>query len=196
MMNNTLRIAVLGSTRGTDLQPLLKAQQTGTLQPAEIVVVVSDLADAYILERAKSFNIPTVVLPGKGKTRVDYGKELVAVLQDYNIDLVVLIGFMRILSAEVVQAFPQRIINIHPSLLPKYAGGKDLNVHEEVLKNGDTVTGCTLHYVTEDVDEGEIIMQQEVPVLPNDTVDSLKERVQQVEQQVLLQVIKDFAAQA
>lgn len=191
-MNTSINIAVLGSTRGTDLQAILDAQSAGTLQPAQVVLVVSNKPDAYILERAHQANLPTVVIPSKGKTREDFDRELLQVLQDHKIDLVLLIGFMRILSPTIIDQYPQRIMNIHPSLLPKYAGGMNMDVHAEVLKNKEAVTGCTLHYVTSTVDEGPIILQKEVPVLPDDTPETLKIRVQQAEQQALLEGIHQF----
>ncbi len=192
--NGLIRIAVLGSTRGTDLQAILDSQQAGTLQPAKVVLVISNKPAAYILERAQQANVKTVVIPSKGKSREDFDRELLQVLQDHRIDLVLLIGFMRILSPTVIDQYPQRIMNIHPSLLPKYAGGMNMDVHAEVLKNKETITGCTLHYVTSTVDEGPIVLQKEVPVLPNDTPETLKTRVQQAEQVALLEGIKLFAS--
>lgn len=194
-MSTPINIAVLGSTRGTDLQAILDAQSAGTLQPAQVVLVVSNKPDAYILERARQANVPTVVIPSKGKAREDFDRELLQVLHDHKIDLVLLIGFMRILSPTIIDQYPQRIMNIHPSLLPKYAGGMNMDVHAEVLKNKETVTGCTLHYVTSTVDEGPIVLQKEVPVLPDDTPETLKTRVQQAEQEALLQGIQLFVSQ-
>lgn len=188
-----LRIAVLGSTRGTDLQAILDAQQAGTLTPAQVVLVISNKPKAYILERARSAHIDTVVIPSKGKTREEFDQELLNELKSHDIDLIILIGFMRILSSAIIDRYPQRIMNIHPSLLPKYAGGMNMDVHAEVLKNKETVTGCTLHYVTTTVDEGPIILQKEVPVLPTDTPETLKERVQRAEQQALLEGIRLFS---
>lgn len=187
-----VRIAVLGSTRGTDLQALLDAQAAGQLQGAEIVVVVSNKPDAYILERAQAAGVETVVVASQGKTREEFDTELLRELQQRSIDLIILIGFMRILSPVIIREYAMRIMNIHPSLLPHYAGGMNMDVHAEVLKNQETVTGCTLHYVTEQVDEGPIILQKEVPVLSNDTPETLKARVQVAEQQVLLQGIHEF----
>lgn len=190
-----VRIAVLGSTRGTDLQALLDAQAAGQLQGAQIVVVISNKPGAYILERAQAAGVETVVVTSKDKTREEFDAELLLELQKRSIDLILLIGFMRILSPVIIREYAMRIMNIHPSLLPNYAGGMNMDVHAEVLKNQETVTGCTLHYVTEQVDEGPIILQQEVPVLPNDTVKTLKQRVQAAEQVVLLQGIHEFVEQ-
>ncbi len=187
-----IRIAVLGSTKGTDLQALIDAQLAGELLGAEIAVVISNKPNAYILERAQQAGIETVVIPSKGKKREEFDQEILAALQDRNIDLIILIGFMRILSNVVVQEFPNRIMNIHPSLLPKYSGGMNMDVHAEVLKSGDTETGCTLHYVTTTVDEGPIILQETVPVVEGDTPETLKDRVQQAEQVALLKGIQQF----
>jgi len=123
----------------------------------------------------------------------EFNKKINSILKENDVELVLLIGFMRIVREPVLSTFRNRIINIHPSLLPKYAGGRDLNVHEEVLKNKEKETGCTLHFVTEQVDEGPIIMQKKVKVLKSDTPDSLKERVQKAEQEILLEAIKLFA---
>ena len=194
-MNSTpVNIAVLGSTRGTDLQAILDAQLAGKLEGAEVKLVVSNNAEAYILERAEQAAVPTAVIPSKGKTRQQFDDELLELLKQHYIDLIILIGFMRILGANFVEHYPNRIMNIHPSLLPKYSGGMNMDVHAEVLKNRDTVSGCTLHYVTPQVDEGPIIVQEEVPVLPDDTPESLKQRVQTAEQVALLKGIDIFVA--
>lgn len=196
-MNNTtstmLRIAVLGSTRGTDLQALLDAQATGTLAPAEIVVVISNKPTAGILERARLAGIKTAAVPSRGCSQSDFEQELLSVLQHYHIDYIFLIGFMKVLSVDFIAKYPMKILNIHPSLLPKYAGGMNLDVHAEVLKNHETETGCTLHYVTADVDAGPIFTQAKVAVLANDTPETLKQRVQQAEQRLLLKAIQQLA---
>ena len=192
---HTIKVAVLGSTRGTDLQAILDAQAAGTLPGAEVNIVISNRPQAYILERAQQAQVEALVIPSKGRKREEFEKELLLELQKRQIDLIVLIGFMRILTPSFVEHYPDRIMNIHPSLLPKYSGGMNMNIHEEVLKNGDTVTGCTLHYVTSTVDEGPIIMQKEVPVESGDTPESLKDKVQVAEQQVLVQGIIKFAEQ-
>lgn len=196
-MNNTvekiLRLAVLGSTRGTDLQALLDAQTAGTLAPAEIVVVVSNKPKSYILERARQAGVAVVAIPSKGRSQSEFEQEMLTVLQQHQVDYILLIGFMKVLSADFVAKYPMKILNIHPSLLPKYAGGMNLDVHAEVLKNHETETGCTLHYVTADVDVGPIFAQAKVPVLVNDTPETLKQRVQQAEQELLLKAVQLLA---
>jgi len=191
-----LNIAVLGSTRGTDLQALLDAQAKGELTNAKISLVVSNRADAYILERATAAGIETHCIESKGKSRSDFETALSALLQRRKINFILLIGFMKVLSADFVKHWPQQILNIHPSLLPKYSGGMNDDVHAAVLQNKETVTGCTLHYVTAEVDAGPIFMQQEVPVLPNDTSETLKTRVQQAEQAVLVRAVQQLGQSA
>lgn len=185
-----IKIGVLGSTRGTDLQAIIDEIEAGRLG-AEIALVVSDKKDAFILERAKAHKIETFFVDYKKyESREMAEKEMVSQLRKRDAQLVLLIGFMKILSPYFVSQFRHRIWNIHPSLLPKYAGGMNLNVHEEVLRNRDRETGCTLHEVTEVVDAGKIIMQKKAPVLPGDTAEMLKERVQKLEQECFLEAIK------
>ena len=187
-----IRLGVLGSTRGTDLQAILDAIQNDTLD-AEVVVVVSNRNKSYILERARHHNIPDVFVSQKGKTRNEFDREITATLLQYGSDLILLIGFMRILSAEFCQKWHDQILNVHPSLLPKYAGGMDNDIHEEVLRNGDVETGCTIHFVTEEVDAGPILIQKKCTVTGIDTVESLKTKVQQLEGEAFIEAIKMIA---
>ena len=187
-----MRLGVLGSTKGTDLQAILDAIHSGALD-ASVVVVVSNRNNSYILERARNYNIPNVFVPHAGKTRDEFDREITAALLQYNVDLVLLVGFMRILSAEFCRKWQDRILNVHPSLLPKYAGGVDTNVHEEVLRNGDMETGCTIHFVTEEVDSGPILIQKKCAVAREDTVESLKTKVQQLEGIAFIEAIKMIA---
>jgi len=186
---NTLKIGILGSTNGTDLQAILDAISSGELG-AEVSVVLSNRKNAYILERAENHNVPAVFISHKGKSRKEFDAEMTTVLNKHDADLVLLIGFMRILSAEFCQEWRDKLLNVHPSLLPKYAGGMDTNVHEEVLKNGETETGCTIHFVTDEVDGGPILVQKKCTVSPGDTVDSLKTKVQQLEGLAFIEAIK------
>ena len=184
-----IKIGVLGSTKGTDLQAILDAINDGQLD-AEVSVVVSNRESAYILERAKSHGVPTFFIPHKGKAREEFDREMTAAMQNHGVELVLLIGFMRILSAEFCRNWHDRILNVHPSLLPKYAGGMDTNVHTEVIKNGDPETGCTIHFVTEEVDAGPILIQKKCPDTSNDTVESLKTKVQAMEGDSIIEAIK------
>ena len=184
-----IKLGVLGSTKGTDLQAVLDAVNNGLLD-AKVSVVVSNRESAYILERAKNHGVPTFFIPHKGKAREEFDREMTTVLQNYGVELVLLIGFMRILSVEFCQEWRDRILNVHPSLLPKYAGGMDTNVHAEVIKNGDAETGCTIHFVTEEVDAGPILSQKKCTVTPEDTVESLKTKVQALEGEAFIEAIK------
>ncbi len=187
--SNTLKLGILGSTKGTDLQAILDAIQSGELN-VEVSVVISNRERAYILERAKNHNVPAVFISHKGKSREEFDAEMTAVLKEHHVDLVLLIGFMRILSAGFCREWRDKLLNVHPSLLPKYAGGMDTNVHEEVLKNGETETGCTIHFVTDEVDGGPILIQKKCAVAPDDTVESLKTKVQQLEGMAFIEAIK------
>ena len=184
-----IKIGVLGSTKGTDLQAILDTINDGQLD-AEVSVVVSNRESAYILERAKSHGVPTFFIPHKGKAREEFDREMTAAMQNHGVELVLLIGFMRILSAEFCRNWHDRILNVHPSLLPKYAGGMDTNVHAEVIKNRDAETGCTIHFVTEEVDAGPILIQKKCTVTSDDTVESLKTKVQALEGDAFIEAIK------
>lgn len=183
-----IKLGVLGSTKGTDLQKIIETEKLGQLK-ANLSVVISNKKDAYILERAKTYNIPAIHISLKNKTREMFENRVTLVLEKYHVDLILLIGFMRILSAEFCQTWKNKIINIHPSLLPKYSGGMDSSVHEQVLKSKDIESGCTIHYVTEQVDAGQIIMQKRCQIEKNETVETLKSKVQQLEGEAFVQVI-------
>ena len=159
---------------------------------AVISVVISNKQDAYALERAKKHNIKAVFIDIKGKKREEYDKEIAKVLDENKAGLILLIGYMRILSPWFVKKYKNRIMNIHPSLLPKYAGGMDKDVHAEVLKNREKTTGATLHFVDESVDAGPIIMQKSVEISENETVGSLREKVQRAEQEIIIKAIDLF----
>lgn len=186
---NTIKLGILGSTKGTDLQALLDAIENGRLH-ATVSVVVSNRKNAFILERARKHNIPSAYISHKNKSREEFDREVSAELEKYGVDIVLLIGFMRILSPWFCRRWQDRIFNVHPSLLPKYAGGMDMNVHEEVLINNEKETGCTIHLVTEEVDAGPIILQKRCPVDPNDTPDTLKTKVQNLEGEAFIEVIE------
>lgn len=184
-----MNIGVLGSTRGTDLEGVIDAIGSKQLS-SKISVVISNKEDAYILERAKKHNIEAVFIDSKGKKREEFDREVNSTLERYNVDLILLIGYMRILSPGFVNKWKNKIMNIHPSLLPAFAGGMDKEVHAKVLKSGVKETGCTLHFVAEDVDAGPIIMQKKVEIDKNETVDSLREKVQKTEQEVIVKALK------
>ena len=189
-----IKLGVLGSTKGTDLQKIIETEKLGQLK-AELSVVISNKKDAYILERAKAYNIPAIHISLKNKTREMFESRVTLVLEKYHVDLILLIGFMRILSAEFCQTWKNKIINVHPSLLPKYSGRMDSSVHEQVLKSKDIESGCTIHYVTEQVDAGQIIMQKRCQIEKNETVETLKSKVQQLEGEAFVQVINKLGKQ-
>ena len=184
-----IKLGVLGSTNGTDLQTILDSIASGELN-GEVSVVLSNRKNAYILDRAKNYNVPAFFLSHKEKSREEFDAEMTAILKEHAVDLVLLIGFMRILSAKFCQEWHDRLLNVHPSLLPKYAGGMDKNVHQDVIINGDTETGCTIHFVTDEVDEGPILIQKKCNVEPDETVDTLKTKVQKLEGMALIEAIQ------
>lgn len=183
-----IRLAVLGSTRGTLMLALIDAIQQQKLQ-AEIVIVISNKHDALILENAKKFGLKAVFVDPLHTSRETYDEKLTEVLKEHAIDLVVLLGFMRILSKRFVETWAGKIINMHPSLLPAFAGKMDRQVHQAVLEEGVQETGCTVHYVTEEVDGGPILLQKKCEVQENDTVEILRSRVQALEADALIEAI-------
>jgi phosphoribosylglycinamide formyltransferase-1 len=188
---NILRIAVLGSTRGTVLQNLIDAVAKGHLA-INIKLVISDKKDAYILERARLHHIPTDFIDPKDLSRRAYDEKIHCLLKQHSIDFILLIGYMRILSPIFVQEWKNKIINVHPSLLPKHAGLMGDHVHRAVLESGEQNTGCTIHYVTEEVDAGPILLQKSCRVDPHDTIASLKAKVQALEGQAYIEAIEQI----
>ncbi len=194
-----INIGVLASTKATDLQAVIDAIEAKQLD-AKISIVISDKEDAYALERAKKHNIEGVFIDAKAEDimaiedkeerREAFDKKVSEELEKHNVELILAIGYMRIISQWFVDKYRNKIMNIHPSLLPEFAGGMDKDVHAEVLKSGIKETGCTLHFVTEDVDKGPIILQKKVSIEENETVETLKEKVQKAEQEVILRAIK------
>ena len=174
------KIAVLVSGGGTNLQALIDAQLRGELGGGEIAAVISTKAGAYALERAAKVNIPGYVLPRKDFESVPaMTAELVKMLRELEIDLVVLAGCMTIFTEELIKAYPNAIMNVHPALIPSFCGKGyyGLRVHEEAIKYGVKVSGATVHFVTEECDGGPIIAQEPVPVLPGDTPEVLQRRI-------------------
>ncbi|AJI52859.1 phosphoribosylglycinamide formyltransferase [Francisella philomiragia] len=186
-----LKIVVLGSTRGTNMQAIVDAIANKQID-AEISLVISNKPDSYILQRAKDHNIANKSIPSKGLSRDVYDKLLVEEIQKYNPNLILLIGFMRILSPVFIKAFEGKILNIHPSLLPKHAGLMDLSVHQSVIDARDSISGCTIHQVSEEVDGGDVVLQLKCDVTKEDTAESLKEKVQALESQAWIEVIKNW----
>ena len=192
-----VKTAVLVSGGGTNLQAILDAKAAGKLPHAEISLVVASRPDAYALVRAEKAGVPCAVLcKDKEKPIEQYGRELLELLHSHGIELVVLAGFLTILPENVIQAYPKRILNIHPSLIPSFcgAGFYGLKVHEAALAKGVKVTGATVHFVNEIPDGGEIIAQKAVEVLPGDTPEVLQKRVMEQAEWILLpQAVEDVA---
>jgi phosphoribosylglycinamide formyltransferase 1 len=175
-----IRIGILGSGRGSNCRAILQSIRDGKLN-AKATVVISDVLDAPILEIAREFGVANAYLPpGHFRTRLEPKVEaqLVKMLQDAEVELVVLAGFMRVLKEQMLAAFPRRIVNIHPSLLPKFPG---LEAWKQALAANEKWTGVTVHYVDEKIDHGDIIAQRRVPVMSDDTPESLHARIQEVE---------------
>lgn len=187
-----IKLGILASTKGTDMQAVIDAIEAKELD-ADISVVISDKEDAYALQRARKHNLKAIYLDPRGKTREDYDKQLDKLLVENGVELVLLIGYMKIISSWFVQKWLNKVMNIHPSLLPAYAGGMDLNVHEEVLKRGCKVSGPSLIFIDEGADTGPIILQKVVKVENDETADTLKEKVQKAEMEIILEGIKLFA---
>lgn len=190
-MNTLTKLGILGSTKGTDLQAIIDAIDQKKLDAA-VEVVISNSSNAYILERAAKHNISNFFISHLGRRREDFDDEISAIFKKHEVDLVLLIGFMRILSAKFCNEWKGRILNVHPSLLPKYAGGVDMNVHKEVIKNKEVETGCTIHFVTENVDEGPILIQKKCSVDKNETPSSLKKKVQTLEGEAFIEAVQLF----
>ncbi len=189
-----VRLGILGSGKGTNCRAILESIRSGALA-AEVRVVISDVFDAPILNIAREFSIPNAYLPpGQFRTRLEPQAEndLVRMLRDASVELVVLAGFMRVLKSPMLDAFPRCIVNIHPSLLPKFPG---LEAWKQALVAGEKVSGCTVHYVDEKIDHGDIIVRREVPILPNDTPESLHARIQIAEHDLYPTVIGQICRQ-
>jgi phosphoribosylglycinamide formyltransferase-1 len=186
-----IRLGILGSTKGTDMQAIINSIEAGQLD-ASIKIVISNMPDAYILKRAQKHKINSAFVNHKNKEREYFDRELSFILSQNNVDLILLIGFMRILSSWFCKKWEGKVLNVHPSLLPHYAGGMDTNVHETVIKNHDPETGCTIHLVTDELDAGPIIIQKKCRVKESDTPDTLKIKVQQLEGEAFIEAIQKF----
>ncbi len=190
----SVRLGILGSGKGTNCRAILESIKSGALA-AEARVVISDVFDAPILDIAREFSIPNAYLPpGRFRTRLEPQAEVevVRMLRDADVELVALAGFMRVLKSPMLDAVPRRIVNIHPSLLPKFPG---LEAWKQALVARERVTGCTVHYVDEKIDHGDVIEQREVPILPNDTAERLHARIQTAEHELYPAVIGQICRQ-
>jgi phosphoribosylglycinamide formyltransferase-1 len=186
-MNTKTRLAVFVSGSGSNLQAIIDAK----IPTVEIALVFSNNPNAYALERAKKYGIASLVIDHRGySSREDYEKEILRSIETHSIDLIALAGFMRILSPYFVSRFKNRIMNLHPALLPAFAG---VNSVKQALEYGVKYTGCTVHFVDEGVDTGPIILQSVVPIFENDTEDSLLERIHKEEHRIYPEAIRLFS---
>jgi len=168
------RLGILLSGRGSNFIAIAYAIREGRLAGAEIAVVLSNLPEAAGLKAARDLGLPAIAIPSAGRKRVEHDAELIATLQQHGVDLVCLAGYMRIISAEFVRAYPNRILNVHPALLPAFPG---LDAQAQALEYGAKIAGCTVHFVDEQMDHGAIILQRAVPVLDDDTDETLSARI-------------------
>jgi phosphoribosylglycinamide formyltransferase-1 len=180
------RLGILLSGRGSNFEAIAESVANGQID-AQIAIVISNRPEARGLELARQRGLPAVAIPSRGLDREVYDRLLTAELQRHSVDLVCLAGFMRLLSAGFVRQFPQRVLNIHPSLLPAFAG---LDAQHQALEHGVKISGCTVHFVDEFLDAGPIVMQAAVPVLDDDTVDSLSARILEQEHRIYSEAIR------
>jgi len=183
---NIVNIAVLGSTKGTVLQYVIDQIESGVLKGINIKFVLSNVEKAGILDKARKHNLKAIYLTGKDKTREEYDIQVSQLLENDNIDLVLLIGYMRLMSDSFVKKWLNKVVNIHPSILPAFAGQMDLNVHQAVIDRGCKLTGASLIFIDENADTGPIISQKCIMVEQDDTAETLKIKVQRLEGEMLV----------
>jgi phosphoribosylglycinamide formyltransferase-1 len=192
MISKTLHVGILASTNGTILPKIFSAD----LPDVEFSVFLTDKEHCGAREKAKQHGIPDFFIDPKGASRKEWGMRAVEILKKHKVDLVILVGFMKILPPEFVQQFPMRILNVHPSLLPKFAGGMNMDVHSAVLEANEKESGATIHFVTEAVDGGPIFLQESVQIDPDETPESLKQKVQKIEGELFPKAIFKFQEEA
>jgi len=189
-----MKIGVLGSTSGTDLGGIFEAMDSGELRGIEVAIVISNKSDAFILERARKRGIKANYIDTADLSREDFDRRADALLSEAGVELVLLIGYMRYMSPWFVKKWQSRCLNVHPSLLPKFAGGMDLNVHQAVLDAHEAETGATIHFVDEGADSGPIVWQGSVAIAPGETAETLKPKVQALEIKGFIEVLRKAAA--
>lgn len=182
-----MKIGILISGRGSNMVALVDAVKSGEIPDSEVAVVISDKSDAPGLEKARDRGVETVVIERRGRSREEHDAEIVAELRKRGVELVCLAGYMRLLSRDFVHAFEDRIVNIHPSLLPAFPG---LNVQQQAIDAGVKISGCTVHYVNEELDAGRIILQRSVEVLDGDTAETLAARILGQEHAVYVDAVR------
>jgi phosphoribosylglycinamide formyltransferase 1 len=185
-----MKIGILISGRGSNMTAIIEAVTSGQIPDSEVVVVISDKLRAEGLEKAKSRGVETIVLTRKQRTREEHDAEIIAELKKRNVEIVCLAGYMRLLSKEFVRAFPDKIINIHPSLLPSFPG---LDAQQQAVDYGVKISGCTVHFVDEDLDHGAIILQKAVEVADKETAESLSAKILEHEHALYIEALKLIA---
>ena len=192
MPRRNLKIIVMAHGGATDMEQIAVAIEKGELS-AKITAMICDKADAYAITRAKNHGIPAIFIDPAGKTKEEFNEEIMRKIEKYGADLILLLGWMKILGSKFVNEYGGlKTWNIHPALLPMFAGGMDRAVHEEILKRGAKITGCSLIALDEGADTGPIILEKVVEVKFNDTVDTIRDRVQKAEQEIILEAILLF----
>jgi phosphoribosylglycinamide formyltransferase-1 len=186
-----MKIGILISGRGSNMQAIVEAVQSGRIPDSEVAVVISDKADAAGLQKAQERGVETLVIERNGRKRVEHDAEIAAELKKRNVELVCLAGYMRLLSPEFIRAFENRIVNIHPSLLPSFRG---LDAQKQAFEHGVKVTGCTVHFVDEELDNGAIIAQKTVEVRDDDTAETLSARILEQEHELYVESVARIAA--
>jgi phosphoribosylglycinamide formyltransferase-1 len=186
-----MNIGILISGRGSNMVALVDAVKSGEIPNSEVAIVISDKANAAGLQKAQERGIETVVVERNGRTREEHDAEIIEELNRREVELICLAGYMRLLSCDFIKAFPNRIINIHPSLLPAFPG---LDAQKQALEHGVKITGCTVHFVNEELDAGPIILQRTVEVAANDTVDTLSARILKEEHQAYVEALRQIVA--
>lgn len=187
------KIAILASTNGTNFQSILDAKVRGELSDVEIECLITNKADCGAAQKARNNGVKVYFFDAKVLTSEVYEQSVLDTLRYFEVDLVVCGGYMKIIGPETVREFKNRIINVHPSLMPKYAGGMNLDVHKAVIDAGEMESGMTIHVVTDDLDAGPILVQKSVEVTSDDTPETLKDKVQTLEKEWYPKVIQEFA---
>lgn len=185
-----MKIGILISGRGSNMAAIVEAVKSGAIPNSEVVVVVSDKTSAEGLEKAEARGIETVVVTRKGRTREEHDAEIIAHLKQRDVELVCLAGYMRLLSSDFVAAFPNRIVNIHPSLLPSFPG---LDAQRQAIEYGVRISGCTVHFVDDELDHGAIILQKAVEVADTDTTETLSAKILEHEHALYIEALKRIA---
>ena len=187
-----MKIGILISGRGSNMSAIVEAVFSGAIPDSEVAVVISDKTSAEGLEKAKARGIETVVVTRKGRAREEHDAEIIAELRKRNVELVCLAGYMRLLSRDFIQAFPDRIVNIHPSLLPAFPG---LDAQRQAIEYGVKISGCTVHFVDEDLDHGAIILQKAVEVKDDDTPETLAARILEYEHALYVEALRKIVSE-